>query len=108
MTANHTHMGAWGTAQASRYTRAKHRSRAPRATTPSPKAKERALAAIKAVEHAMIGKMYLIGEKFSAADIVVGAIMRWADSLKLLEGAPDLASWLYELKSHASYKKAMA
>lgn len=72
------------------------------------KAKERALAAIKAVEHAMLGKMYLVGEKFSAADVVVGSIMRWADSMKLLEGAPDLASWLYELKSHAAYKKAMA
>lgn len=72
------------------------------------RAKEKALAAIKAVEHAMLGKMYLVGEKFSAADIVVGSIMRWADSMKLLEAAPDLASWLYELKSHAAFKKAMA
>lgn len=72
------------------------------------KAKERALAAIKAVEHAMLGKMYLVGEKFSAADVVVGSVMRWAESMKLLEGAPDLASWLYELKSHAAFKKAMA
>lgn len=72
------------------------------------KAKERALAAIKAVEHAMLGKMYLVGEKLSAADIVLGSIMRWAESMKLLEGAPDLASWLYELKSHAAYKKAMS
>lgn len=72
------------------------------------KAKEKALAAIKAVEHAMLGKMYLVGEKFSAADIVVGSIMRWAESMKLLESAPDLASWLYDLKSHAAFKKAMA
>lgn len=71
------------------------------------KAKEQALAAIKAVEHAMLGKMYLVGEKFSAADVVVGAVMRWADSLKLLTNAPDLQSWLYELKSHAAFKKAM-
>lgn len=72
------------------------------------KAKERALAAIKAVEHAMLGKMYLVGEKFSAADIVVGSIMRWADSMKLLTDAPDLASWLYELKSRPAFKRAMA
>lgn len=72
------------------------------------KAKEKALAAIKAVEHAMLGKMYLVGEKFSAADIVVGSIMRFAESMKLLADAPDLASWLYELKSHAAFKKAMA
>lgn len=71
-------------------------------------AKVKALAAIKAVEHAMLGKMYLIGEKFGAADIVLGSIMRWADSMKLLEGAPDIQSWLYELKSHAAFKKAMA
>lgn len=71
-------------------------------------AKERALAAIKVVEHAMLGKMYLIGEKFGAADVVLGSVMRWADSMKLLQGAPDLASWLYELKSHAAFKKAMA
>lgn len=71
------------------------------------KAKEQALAAIKAVEHAMLGKMYLVGEKFSAADVVVGSVMRWADSLKLLTSAPDLQSWLYELKSHAAFKKAM-
>lgn len=72
------------------------------------RAKENALAAIKAVEHAMLGKMYLVGEKFSAADVVVGSIMRWAESMKLLEGAPDLASWLYDLKSHAAFKKAMS
>ncbi len=72
------------------------------------KAKEKALAAIKAVEHAMLGKMYLVGEKFSAADVVVGSIMRFAESMKLLADAPDLASWLYELKSHAAFKKAMA
>lgn len=72
------------------------------------KAKENALAAIKAVEHAMLGKMYLVGEKFSAADIVLGSAMRWAESLKLLTDAPDLQSWLYELKSHAAFKKAMS
>lgn len=72
------------------------------------KAKEKALAAIKAVEHAMLGKMYLVGEKFSAADIVLGSILRWADSLKLLTDAPDIQSWLYELKSRAAFKKAMA
>ncbi len=72
------------------------------------KAKEQALAAIKAVEHAMLGKMYLVGEKFSAADVVLGSVMRWADSMKLLTDAPDLQSWLYELKSHAAFKKAMA
>ncbi|MBK8254012.1 MAG: glutathione S-transferase family protein [Polyangiaceae bacterium] len=79
--------------------------RSPEATA---KAKERALAAIKVVEHAMLGKMYLVAEKLSAVDIVVGSVMRWAESMKLLEGAPDLASWLYELKSHAAFKKAMA
>jgi len=71
-------------------------------------AKVAALAAIKVVEHAMLGKMYLIGEKFGATDVVLGSVMRWADSMKLLEGAPDLQSWLYELKSHAAFKKAMA
>lgn len=71
-------------------------------------AKVQALAAIKAVEHAMLGKMYLVGEKFSAADVVVGSVMRWAEMMKLLADAPDLASWLYELKSHAAFKTAMA
>lgn len=72
------------------------------------KAKEQALAAIKAVEHGLLGKMYLVNEKFSAADIVLGSILRWADSLKLLTDAPDIQSWLYELKSRAAFKKAMA
>jgi glutathione S-transferase len=72
------------------------------------KSKEQALAAVKAVEHALLGKMYLVGEKFSAADVQLGAILRWADSLKLLTDAPDIQSWLYELKSRAAFKKAMA
>lgn len=72
------------------------------------KSKEQALAAIKAVEHGLLGKMYLVNEKFSAADIVLGSILRWADSLKLLGDAPDIQSWLYELKSRAAFKKAMA
>ncbi|MEZ4300474.1 MAG: glutathione S-transferase family protein, partial [Polyangiaceae bacterium] len=69
-------------------------------------AKEKVLAAIKVVEHAMLGKMYLVAERLSAVDMVVGSLMRWAETMKLLEGAPDLASWLYELKSHAAFKKA--
>jgi len=72
------------------------------------KSKEQALAAIKAVEHGLLGKMYLVNEKFSAADIILGSILRWADSLKLLTEAPDIQSWLYELKSRAAFKKAMA
>lgn len=71
------------------------------------KAKEQALAAIKAVEHAMLGKMYLVGEKFGAADVVLGSALRWADSLKLLGNAPDIQSWLYELKSRPAFKKAI-
>ncbi len=72
------------------------------------RAKEKALAAIKVVEYGLLGKMYLVAEKFSAADIVLGSILRWADSLKLLTDAPDIQSWLYELKSRAAFKKAMA
>ena len=71
-------------------------------------AKEKALAAIKVVENGMLGKMYLVNDKFSAADIVLGSILRWADSMKLLTNAPDIQSWLYELKSRAAFKKAMA
>ncbi|MEZ4306562.1 MAG: glutathione S-transferase family protein [Polyangiaceae bacterium] len=54
-------------------------------------AKEKVLAAIKVVEHAMLGKMYLVAERLSAVDMVVGSLMRWAETMKLLEGAPDLA-----------------
>lgn len=46
---------------------------------------------------------YLLGEQFSAADIIIGYDLIWADSLKLLADIPVLKAWLEKLKQRPAF-----
>ncbi len=62
----------------------------------------------KALDVAMTGKAYFAGERFSAADVILGSILNWASQMDLLEDYPDLKSYAHYVTSRSAYKKAAA
>lgn len=62
----------------------------------------------KALDTAMAGKAYFVGERMTAADVILGSILMWAGQMDLLDDLPDLKSYAHYLASRTAYKKAAA
>ncbi|MEZ4296163.1 MAG: glutathione S-transferase family protein [Polyangiaceae bacterium] len=62
----------------------------------------------KMLDIAMAGRAYIVGEKMTAADVILGSILMWAGQMDLLEDLPDLKSYAHYLASRSAYKKAAA
>ncbi|MFA5955341.1 glutathione S-transferase family protein [Hyphomicrobium sp.] len=57
-----------------------------------------------AVEHGP----YILGERFSAADVVIGSAVRYLTMFKLLPAKPEFSSYLERMTSRAAFKSALA
>ena len=62
----------------------------------------------KMLDVAMGGRAYFVGERMTAADVILGSILMWAGQMDLLEDLPDLKSYAHYLASRTAYKKAAA
>ncbi len=62
----------------------------------------------KALDVAMAGKAYFVGERMTSVDVVMGSILLWAGQMDLLDDLPDLKSYAHYLTSRSAYKKASA
>ena len=51
---------------------------------------------------------YLLGEMFSAADVVVGSGVRWMLMFKLLPGRPEFTSYVERLSARPALQRAIA
>jgi glutathione S-transferase len=69
-------------------------------------ARERFGTAIGAVEDALAHSDYLVGNRFTVADIIVGAILRSAVRRELLTPSERLAGYLERLTSRRAYARA--
>jgi glutathione S-transferase len=70
-------------------------------------ARLRAAAALRVVEQALAGKEYLLGAKFSAADVMMGYTLvsaRWHGVLG--EDFPNLSRYLGRLEARAAFQRA--
>ncbi len=57
-----------------------------------------------AVLEGILGSVdYLVGDRFSITDIIVGFTVSWADMQHLLEELPNLQSYLARLKERPDY-----
>jgi len=65
-------------------------------------------AVARVLESALEGKSFLLGEQFSAADVMIGSIAGWASSMKLLEGFPQLQKYVARLTSRPAFRRANA
>ncbi|HYH97735.1 glutathione S-transferase family protein [Hyalangium sp.] len=60
------------------------------------------------IQERMKGREYIVGNKFSAADVVVGGTLALANMLNALDGYPDLKAYLGRLMERPATKKAFA
>jgi glutathione S-transferase len=59
----------------------------------------------------MEGKTYIMGDDFTAADIINGYTLRLANNLQLLTGEPgteNVANYFKSLESRGAYQKAIS
>ena len=54
--------------------------------------------AAKVLDRVMADKDYLVGNRFSVTDILVGFTLNWGDAVGLLEHTPNLQAYLARLK----------
>jgi len=66
---------------------------------------ERPLAALEA---ALAGQEWLVGGRFTVADLVCGALLVWARRLELLGALPHLRAFVRRVEARPAYLRAMA
>lgn len=51
---------------------------------------------------------YLLGDQFTAADVVVGSVLRWGTMWKLLPDRPEFTAYVSRLTARPAFKRAEA
>jgi glutathione S-transferase len=51
---------------------------------------------------------FILGEAFSAADVILGGVLDWADRVGLLRDAEDLQAYLGRLRKREAFVRALA
>ena len=59
------------------------------------------------MEHHLTEQPFLLGDRMTAADIMNGSLMAWAQDICLLEGRQSIQAWVTNLKSRPAYARAM-
>lgn len=62
----------------------------------------------RVLSQALAGKPFLLGEQFSAADVMVGSTLGWGQFMGLLEGQPELSAYVKRLSDRPAYQRAQA
>jgi glutathione S-transferase len=57
---------------------------------------------------ALEGKQYLVGDQFTAADIMVGSTLGWSSFLGLLEEQPVLQAYVQRLMQRPAFQRAQS
>lgn len=64
--------------------------------------------AAKVLEHELRGREYLVGNRFSAADVMLGSLLSWARPQGLLDKHTELLAYLARLTDRPAFKRATA
>lgn len=72
------------------------------------KARERFDIVASVISKRMEGREFIVGNTFTAADVVVGGVLAFAHHLQLLGGHPGLQAYLQRLMARPAAKKAFA
>jgi len=62
----------------------------------------------RVLEKALEGKEYLVGNQFTAADVIVGGVLSWAHMIGALEGHAPLQAYVARLQARPAWKRANA
>jgi glutathione S-transferase len=58
------------------------------------------------LQNALAGKQFLLGDQFTAADVLMGSTLNWAHRLGLLHGRSELLAYLNRLMSRPAFERA--
>ena len=74
-----------------------------------PPAREQLRAALAVLERGLAGRIFLLGDEFSAADIMVGSTLAWAQMLGLINAdTPAVAAYMGRLMGRPAFQRASA
>jgi len=62
----------------------------------------------KVLEHALEGRAYIVGDTFTAADVIVASAIGWVGFLGLLGDHPTLAAYYAAMQARPGYQRAHA
>ncbi|MGH7804706.1 MAG: glutathione S-transferase family protein, partial [Candidatus Binatia bacterium] len=70
--------------------------------------RERAISTLAVLDRTLAGKTWLLGDDFSAADVMMGYTLHAAKLFGLLEGRfPDLRDYVERLEARPAFQKAL-
>ena len=70
-------------------------------------ARTRAHTTLEVAEHALAGKQYLLGDEFSAADVMMGFTLEAAKALGVLDASlSNLTAYLMRLEARPAFRRA--
>jgi glutathione S-transferase len=70
------------------------------------KATQRFKTAATAIQDRMKGREYIVGNKFTAADVVLGGVMNFGNMFGLLNEHPELQAYVKRLTERPAFKKS--
>ena len=74
-----------------------------------PPAREQLRAALAVLERGLAGRIFILGDEFSAADIMVGSTLAWAQMLGLINAdTPAVAAYMGRLMGRPAFQRASA
>ena len=74
-----------------------------------PEARKQLTAAVGVVDGALLGKDYLLGAEFSAADVMVGSTIAWAQMMGLVGAEhPNVGAYLARLAERPAFARSQA
>ena len=66
-------------------------------------------AALQVLEGALPGKTFLVGDRFTAADVMIGSTLAWAQMMGMLgDGLPASTAYLGRLSARPGFQRTMA
>jgi glutathione S-transferase len=71
-------------------------------------AKERFQAAAQVIENALAGHEYLVGDRFTVADLACGAVLIFGKRFELIEGMPVVDAYIERLEARPARERAQA
>lgn len=71
-------------------------------------AKKKLQTVARVLEEAIGGRHYIIGDRFTAADIIVASALGWFNFIGVLGDYPKLGAYLAELQKRPAYQRAHA
>ncbi|MGZ3455441.1 MAG: glutathione S-transferase family protein [Polyangiales bacterium] len=68
---------------------------------------ERFRRTVGALRPSLLKQAFLVGDQFTAADVLVGSVLAWADAVGLMQSAKELQPYLARLTERAAYRRAL-